>query len=939
MAGIAPSGGVNRSIQAAFTKGQSRAPLRCYNPSASRRLKRDTMDLSPGARVSSFEILAPLGVGGMGEVYRARDTRLAREVAVKFLPNDVAGDADRLARFTREAQLLASLNHPNIAAIYSVEETARGPALVLELVNGPTLADRLGAGPIAVNEVFSIARQIVDALDAAHSRGLIHRDLKPANVKLTCDGTVKVLDFGLAKALAGESVPDDVNGRAAAGTATHLGVILGTPAYMSPEQATGRSVDRRTDIWAFGCLLFEMLTGRRPFDGNTISEVVAKVLEREPDWTLLPASVPTALVRLMRHCIEKDHRRRMRDIGDVRLVLDDVESDKAVSETTDTRSDVRRTLSWAVSVALGIAVIVIAMSQRRGPAQPVQQPVQLQIELPVSVHLAVDTEHPVIALSPDGTLLVFVGDENGTRRLYLRRLAEPNARPIAGTEGAASPFFSPDSAWIGYYSGWTLAKVAVGGGIPVAAQATTAFAIAQGASWAPDGSVVIAVSVNSGLMRGSMSDDRLQPITAIKPITRPDLPYAWPSVLPDGRHVLFTDNTGTNPAVAVLKLDDGSVKLLVNGATNPRYSTSGHILFARSGSVYAAPFDAQHIAITGAEQKILDGVMTQADGAAQFSVASNNTLAYITGAEVPTSQELVWVDRQGNTEPLSDAREVFLAPRFSPDGRQLVLASFEGSNLDVWRLDVARGALTRVTTHPGEDFSPVWSPDGRTLALASEIGEDRGEMGPALAWTTSDGRVEQLVRSPANGDWEFPSSWSPDGMWIAYLRAKGAVSRDVLLFPARGGSRQPIAFADSPANEYAAMFSPDGRWIAYVSDQSNRPEVYVAPFPGPGQRIQISVAGGTEPVWARNGRELFYREGNKLMAVSFPGGSIDAATAPRALFEARFEGTNNMGAETANYDVSPDGRRFVMARRKNLVAPRVIHVVLNWREALIGHAR
>jgi len=891
--------------------------------------------LSPGERVGSFQVLASIGAGGMGEVYRAHDARLRRDVALKLLPEEFVRDGERLARFNREAQLLASLNHPNVAAIYGLEEAAGAPVLVLELVEGPTLLDRLTQGRLPHAEAVAVALQLCDALDAAHARGVIHRDLKPANIKLTADGNVKVLDFGLAKALGEEPIADATSSPTLGAAASRLGVLIGTPAYMSPEQAKGRAVDRRADVWALGCVLFEMLAGKRAFDAETLSEVLVQVLERDPDWTRLPADLPPGVARVVRRCLEKDPRRRFHDVADVRLDLDEARSEQRGAGAADTAVSRHRGLGWTVLAALAGAAATLGLVSIGSPRQvPRRAAAQVQIELPPGVQLAVDTEHPVLALSPDGAQLVFVGDENGTRRLYLRRLADRESRPIAGTDGAASPFFSPDGAWVAFYApAGGLAKVRIASGLPTRILQTTGFTVAQGASWGPRDTVVLAASMNSGLARASLAGDRLQPITAAQFVTGAYLPYAWPHALPDGRHVLFTDKSTPSLGVAVLDLENGRTRALVDGGTSPRFSPSGHVLFARDGALYSVPVDAAGTATTGPERKIMEGLMTHADGAAQFSVAADGMLAYVAGGPAVRKQELVWVDRQGKVDVLLDSRASFMGPKFSPDGRWLALASYDGPNLDVWRYDISRGALSRVTTHPGEDFAAVWSPDASRLALASEIGEDAGEMGPGLAWIDSDGRSEPLLRSPGFGNWEFPTSWSADGAWIAYTRMSAAApSADVFLFPTRG-PREPVALLDTPEHEFGAAFSPDSRWIAFVAHRSEHDEVYVAAFPGPGPWIQISTAGGVEPVWSRDGSELYYREGSRLMAVTLPSRSPERASAPRVLFEGPFERTS-MGGGMANYDVSADGRRFVMVRRKAGVMPRTIQLVLNWPAAL-----
>lgn len=898
------------------------------------------MTIVPGTRFGPFEIIGPLGAGGMGEVYRARDTRLHREVALKLLPKDFAHDEERVARLTREARLLASLSHPNIAAIHGIEEQRGEIALVLELVEGPTLADRLASGALPVDSAVAIARQVAEAIEAAHARGVIHRDLKPSNLKITADGKVKVLDFGIAKALE-EQVPSALGTVPSSGATTRSGVVIGTPGYMSPEQTTGGVVDRRADIWAFGCVVFETLAGRRAFEGATASETLVRVLQQEPNWKALPREVPLELENLLGRCLRKDPRQRLQDIGDARIEIEELQAGhrKTSAATSLPHRLVRRrmVLSSTLTAAFAVAVLLVFLwGQWRAPSAS-QKPAHLVVELPPEVVLPMDTEHPVLALSPDGTRLVFVGEERGTRRLYQRHIADPVARPMAGTDGAASPFYSPDGRWIGFFSGRSIKKVATAGGLPMTAHASTSITVNRGATWITTDSVVYAASPNSGLTQSSLAGEKLLENSAWAYVT-PDhnAAYAWPHGLPNGRHVLFTDNGGDaldQSHVRVLSRRDRTIRTLVRGGTNPRYSPTGHLLFARGGALYAVPFNARRAQTRGSERRILDGVITEANGAAHFATSANGMLAYLAGATVSRRHELVWVDRKGVAQTLLGDRE-FSFPRLSPDGGRLAVTSPTGANYDVWILGLGRKTLERVTTDPGEDFEPVWSPDGTRLALASET---QGDEGPGLAWTISaDYRLEHLLHTPGIGNWEFPTSWSPDGQWLAFTRDQAGAASDVEVLPT-SGPRTPRQVVATAASESAAMFSPNGRWVAYVSDGSGREEVYVQPFPGPGTREQVSVNGGTEPVWSRDGRELFYREGSRLMMVSVGGGVSFKPSAPATLFEGRYEAAP-YGGRSANYDVSMDGRRFVMVRRKNLPAPRTIHLVFNWPDALLPRA-
>jgi hypothetical protein len=636
------------------------------------------MALGIGSRLGPYEIQAAIGAGGMGEVYRARDTRLHRDVAVKVLPDAFAADPDRLARFEREAQLLASLNHPNIAAIHGLEESGGARALVLEFVDGPTLADRLAEGPLPIDEALRTARQIAGALEAAHDIGIVHRDLKPANIKLRSDGTVKVLDFGLAKALehAPASAPSLAPTVTSPAMVTGAGVILGTAAYMSPEQARGRPVDKRTDIWAFGCVLYEMLTGRRAFDGPEVTDVLARILEREPDFTALPSQAPEAIQRLLRRCLQKDRSERLRDVADARMEIDEARATGGTPAMPARPPSPIAAVRWG---AAGFAVIIAVatgwyLALRQPPAGAQVPAAHVQIALPPGVHVAVETEHPALALSPDGFQIVFVGDDGSRRQLYVRELAAPEVRILPGTAGAASPFYSPDGAWIGLFQGGLLKKVSPAGGVPVAAHASTGTTVNRGATWIANDSIVFAQSPNSGLSLGSVADERLHGIQEWTWITDNTLPYAWPHALPGGDYVLFTDNSGgslDDARVAILSLSTKEVRTVVNGGTNPRYSPTGHVLFVRSRGLYSVPFNLQRGEPTGPERLLLRDLITGPNGAAQFTVAASGTLAYVAGSATPAEDELVWIDRTGNVQTVLDDGRTYEDPRLSPDGGRL----------------------------------------------------------------------------------------------------------------------------------------------------------------------------------------------------------------------------------------------------------------------------
>ena len=572
-----------------------------------------------------------------------------------------------------------------------------------------------------------------------------------------------------------------------------------------------------------------------------------------------------------------------------------------------------------------------------GTSSDVGKPAHLLVALPEGTHLAIETEHPTLALSPDGSRLVFVAEDKGIRRLYMREIAEEEARPMTGTEGAAGPFFSPDGSWIAFFSGSSLKKIAPDGGIPVTVRRTTGYTVNRGATWTANDTVIFVGSSDEGLSQFSVQNEAHGSNQEITPLNFPtEVPSSWPDALPGGRAVLFSDNTEgrlEDAVVAAFSLDTGDIKRLINGSTSPRYSSTGHVLYVRGGSLFATRFDAATTEVTGTEFKLIDGVVTGADGAAQFAVADDGTLAYVAGESSFSEHELVWVDRDGSVETLLDNDRRFLHPRLSPDGISLAVMSPTGPNLDVWVLNLERGNFTRWTSHPGEDFGPVWGPDGR-LAFSTEIAQDyeESEGGPGLGWMTGPGQpTEHLLRTPDQGDWDFPTSWSPDGRWLLYTQVRGGTAADIYLLETQ--SLQPEIFLSTPFNETGARFSPNGHWVAYVSDRSGRREVYVRSFPDQGDAQQMSTNGGQEPVWSRDGNELFYRESDKLMAVTLESDPTSTASPPKLLFEGQFERTT-FGGRNSNYDVSPDGSRFIMIRRKNPVTPTVIHVVLNWPKAL-----
>jgi eukaryotic-like serine/threonine-protein kinase len=881
------------------------------------------------ALADRYVVERELGAGGMATVYLARDLRHDRLVALKILRPELSavlgGD-----RFLAEIRVTARLQHPHLLPLFDSGSAVGLLYYVMPFVEGESLRDRLDREKqLGIDDAVRIATQVASALDHAHRHGVIHRDIKPENILLH-DGNALVADFGIALALRS----------AGGGRLTGTGLSLGTPQYMSPEQALGdRELDTRTDIYSLGCVLYEMLAGSPPHSGPTAHAVLAKVLTAEPQpITELRRTVPEHVARALDCALAKlpaDRFATAAEFADVLTGLRPARRTPTVAATRPARASRRR-----LARALGLALIVIAAVgaaaavglRRSAPALP---PMHVTVALPPGVILPMDTEHPVFALSPDGARLVFVGEADGTRRLYMRALREPDAYAIPGTEGGASPFFSPDGDWIGFFAGNLLGKVAVHGGAPVALVEVFGIGVNRGAAWIATDTIVLAGSANSGLAALPVAGERRRVLgEGWVALTDATAPHAWPASVRGGRHVLFADQTvGRETRVALLTIGSRTSRTLAIGGTSPRHSATGHVLFVRDGALQALPFDTRRGTASGPEIRLLDGIATESWGTAHYAVADNGTLAFVSGRAVSSEQELVWVDRAGAVvEVLLDGGK-FHEPRVSPDGARVAFSSPDGANYDIWILDLARRLVTtRLTSHPGEDLQPVWSPDGRSIAFASEIGEDEGELGPGLAWIRGAGeQPERLLRTPELGHLEFPASWSPDGQWLAFVGSRPGAGRNLYLLPTTA-PHEPRPLLETPANEYAPMFSPDGRWIAYVSDISGRNEVYVMPFPNRGEAVRISTAGGVEPNWSRDGRELFYREGDRLLAVRASASWTDPGP-PELLFEGRFERTQ-WGALAANYDVAPDGRRFLMIRRKHPVAPNVIHLILNWPEAL-----
>jgi len=875
------------------------------------------MPIQSGTHLGPYQILSAIGAGGMGEVYRARDPKLGRDVAIKVLPEAFARDAERMARFQREAKVLASLSHPNIATIYGLEDSGSTRALVMELVEGPTLADRIKQGPIPVDEAVRIARQIADALEYAHERGIIHRDLKPANVKVTNDDTVKVLDFGLAKALEDDPSSIDIStSPTISRMATMQGVLLGTAAYMSPEQAKAKSVDRRADIWAFGCVLYEMLTGKQAFPGETVTESLAAVIRAEPDWSQLSSTTPMRVRVLLQRCLQKDPKQRLRDIGDARISLDEVLSG-APEPTSAATPPVslplwRRALPWAIGLLAVAATGIAVWNLKPGPVKPVMR---FTITLPSGQQLA-GLNRPALGLSPDGSELAYVATSQagGMQQIYLRMMDSGEIKPIPGTEGATHIFFSPDGQWLGFVAG-KLKKIPVSGGV---AQTLADAPLPAGASWGSRGMIAFTPTFGP-IQEVSDSGGTAAPLTHVE---KGETIHAWPEFLPGSKAVVFSAGS----TVAVQPVGASERRNLIQGQEGimPMYVSSGHLVYALGATLMAVPFDPQRLEVKGAPVSVVQNVLQgQAPGAVQYSVSASGSLVYVSGSAQVLDTRLVWVSRSGTEQPLAVPAKDYGFPRFSPDGSRVAVTS----GGQVWLYDTARDTLTRFTFEGSANLYPTWTPDGKRIAFTSNKGGS-----PNIYWQMADGSggLERLTTSQ---NIQIPLSWSPHGERLAFIEISPTTAADIWVLQLSDRKAQP--FLQTPAYESAAQFSPDGHWLAYGSDESGRREIYVQPYPGPGGKWQISIDGGNEPVWNRNGRELFYRNGDKMMAVDVTTQPSFSAGKPKMLFEGRY-GPPGAGGTFPHYDVSPDGQRFLMLKPVEQVqaAPTQINVVLNWTEEL-----
>lgn len=910
-----------------------------------------------GKTLGQYRVESKLGSGGMGVVYEGTDTRLGRTVAIKLLHASVLQDPERMARFEREARVLASLNHPNIAAIHGIEESDGTKFLVLEFVPGETLDERMARSPLPLKEALEICRQIAEGLEAAHEKGIIHRDLKPVNIKITPEGKVKVLDFGLAKAMEASSSPDS-QGRTAtfAAQMTEAGMVMGTTGYMSPEQACGKPVDRRTDIWAFGCVLYETLAGKLTFAGDSTTEVLAAILDKDPDWKALPATVPENVKLLLRRCLEKDRRFRLRDIGDARLELEETLAGRvtATIAAVPPKARTRRMLAGALA---GLALFGLAVgigSWLRSRRVPAPEIVRFTHPLPAG-HLMTPGWNPSLIFSPDGESVAFNYEVDGVTTAFQRPIRELDQKPLGGVKSLGAPVYSPDGRWVVMVDTMdqALKKIAIDGGAPVPLTGTDMFGRGD---WGKDGYIYFTERYPGAIQRIPENGGPKEAVSALDP-KKNEFTHRHAQILPGGKAIVFTVvdagmESYNDARIELQVLGTKERKILVQGGFCPRYSPSGHIVYAKAGNLYALPFDLGKLEPTGLPVKVAEGVqMSTNTGAAYFDVSSKGALAYVPGSSEGGTRALVWVDRRGKADALPLPPRSYLFPRISPDGKTLVV-EVEGATHNLYSWDFARAVLTKLTTD-GLSHAPVWMPDGKNICFRS------WKAGTMTMWSMPSDQSGSEERLTTVGARQSAVSVSSDGKWLAYnqmgdmnvgpgmeaMDSGGGMlpmgtGSDIWILPLQGSDRTPRPFANKKFDEASPKFSADGKLVAYCSNEEGRPEVYVQAWPGPGWKIKLSSDGGTDPLFCRNDREIVYRNGDKMMVVPIKIAGGFEASKPSLLWEGHYShGMSSScgppGVSSANYDVTADGQRFLMVKDSDQDnGSTKIVIVLNWTEAL-----
>ena len=900
------------------------------------------MQIGPGHTLAHYEILSLLGKGGMGEVYRASDSRLGRDVAIKILPQEFTTDAERLARFEREARVLASLDHPWIASIFGIEEVDGLRFLVMQLAEGENLAERLGRGPIPIGDALPIAKQIAEALDVAHEKGIVHRDLKPANVMVDRDGNVKVLDFGLAKAFETEEGEGDFsNSPTMVRAASHAGVILGTAAYMSPEQARGKRVDKRADIWAFGVLLREMLTGERLFEGETVSDTLAAVLTKDVDLSSLPKGAPRSVRWVLERCLERDPRKRLRDIGEAHLALqkamDGQDADPMTSPVPERRRTWREPLAWALVALLLTAVIAVGWTAR-APRETPGRELTARLSLFGEEDLAQDGGSSVV-ISPDGTMIALVAGTAEGSQLYLKRLPQLGAVPVPGTRGAMSPFFSPDGQWLGFFADGKLKKVATSGGAPIN---LCDAALPRGGTWGEGGTIAFSPGVATGLWIISENGG------APEPLTTPDASagersHRWPAFVPGGEAILYMAQArGGNyedGTIQVVTLSERTPKVVHTGGAYPRYAQSGHLLFGRQGTLFAAPFDLSRLETTATAKPVLQQILSRTvneatdDGTVHFDLSRDGILVYRQGTITSSSSRMVIVDRENNPIAQSPSA-LYTAPSLSWDGSRVAVSVSNQSRSDIWIWEIATGSMSRLTFDGTSNAISIWAPDGREVAYSSVREAGEGTIVSPFV-KAADGAsaerplVQGFEQAPILGNSGWLTSWSPDGRYVVFQSDPTGASFDVSILRIDEPNAPRTLFRGKNAE-----VSPDGKWIAYESTENEKDQVFVRSVEGGGGRFQISRDGGQFPHWTKNGREIVWvnpGQGFKAASVTERGPSLVVGE-EETLFEGRYLSQNPLPA----WDVSADGSRFVflMSAESNHTDAKTVIVSTGWHDEL-----
>ncbi len=893
------------------------------------------MPLANGTKLGPYETIAPLGAGGMGEVYRAKDPRLDRIVAIKVLPQHLAGTPEARQRFEREARSVSALNHPNICTLFDVGSQDGTEYLVMEYLEGETLAARLEKGALPLDQALKIGIEISDALEKAHRQGIIHRDLKPGNIMLTKSGA-KLLDFGLAKAVDSKPVSGLTvaeSGPIVREPVTDVGVVLGTYQYMAPELIEGLDADARSDIFAFGAVLYEMAAGKRAFDGKSQASVLAAILASEPKpiSSLQPAS-PPALDRVVKICLAKDPNERWQTAHDVKLQLQWIAeggSQAGLPAPVVSHGKRRERTAWAVAaiatfIAITLAIVFLPRAQKAG------QPIQVSADLGADVTISTEFSGPNAILSPDGTKLVFVAEgSDKQRRLYIRSLDQLQATVLPGAEGASNPFFSPDGQWIAFFAEGKLKKISVQGGAPVTI-CDSRFALLS-ASWGDNGNIVLPNRTEGALFKVSSAGGALVPLTTLDK-QRGETSQRWPQVLRGSKVVLYTSeatntNTYDDADIVAYSVASGQAKTILHGGFHAIYLPSGYLVYMHNGTLFAIPFDLKRLEVSGQAAAVVDNVVANpSSGAAQFSISDTGTLVYVAGSAVDRNVSIYWMDADGKFTPLRETPGDYHDLAFSPDGKRLAM-DIRDQNLkrtDIWVYDLERDTLTRLTFAGDGNSRPVWTPDGQRIVYNSY------EKGVAqnLWWIRSDGGGDPQRLTQSN-NYQSPGSWSPDGKTLAFAQRNPGTGTDIMTLTVEGSEKtgwkpgQPKPFLNTTFSETEPVFSPDGRWIAYQSNESGTNEVYVRPFPGPGGKTQISTGGGFLPRWSRNGKELYYIPStrDKIMTVAYTAvGDSFHADKPQLWSSGQI-------SDRASYAPNPDGKRIAVLKAPGAVEAAPINKV------------